>query len=71
MNVSRTSTLSGKVTTMDLNVTTEQLERFNDRYRTGEYVQNIFSDLPAPEREFILSGITPDEWTELFGSHED
>lgn len=34
--------------------------------RAGVYLQEAFPFLSAGEREFILSGITPDEWAEIF-----
>ena len=66
MQVTRTSQLSGVTHTMDLDVTKEQLDRFEIRRQTGEYVQTIFNNLSASEREFILTGITPDEWEKTF-----
>jgi hypothetical protein len=54
---------------MELDVTYEQMERFENRRQNGEYVQTIFPNLTAPEREFILSGITPTEWEQMFGKH--
>lgn len=67
MQVTRTSSLSGKTYTMDLNVTQEQLDRFEKRRENGEYVQTIFPNLTNEEREFILTGISPKEWDETFG----
>lgn len=69
MNVTRQSILTNAINTLDLPVTQEQLDRFEVRRQTGEYVQTIFPNLPAAEREFILNGITPAEWTEKFGTH--
>jgi hypothetical protein len=70
MQVTKTSQLTGVTHTMDLDVTKEQLDRFEIRRYTGEYVQNIFNNLSASEREFILSGITPDEWDIEFGKKD-
>jgi len=36
----------------------------------GQYIQEAFSKLPAEQREFILSGITPEEWDETFKDDE-
>jgi hypothetical protein len=69
MLITNISQLSGKETTMELDVTYEQMERFENRRQNGEYVQTIFPNLTAPEREFILSGITPTEWEQMFGKH--
>jgi len=68
MQVTNISQLSGKEYTMELDITQEQLERFYNRRETGEYVQTIFPNLTSGEREFILSGITPEEWAKTFGS---
>jgi hypothetical protein len=71
MYITRKSQLSGQEHTLNLDVTFEQLHRFENRKITGEYVQTIFSNLPAPEREFILTGITPEEWDATFNIEED
>lgn len=59
MIVTRTSTVSGKTHSLDLAVTQEQLDRYE---RRELLLQDAFPDLSAPEREFIKSGITPEEW---------
>lgn len=68
MQVTNISQLSGKEHTMELDITEEQMERFYNRRENGEYVQTIFPNLSAPEREFILTGITPTEWEQMFGN---
>lgn len=59
--------MSGKTHTLELDVTKEQMERFENRIANGEYVQTIFPNLPAEFREFILTGITPEEWNSTIG----
>jgi len=54
----RKSIITGIERHMSLDVTQEQF----DRYQAGELVQNAFPHLSADEREFIISGITPEEW---------
>lgn len=39
--------------------------------REGYYIQDAFPYLTEDEREFILTGITADEWDELFGDEEE
>lgn len=41
------------------------------RYKEGRLIQDAFPTLQPDEREFLQSGITPDEWKELFGQEED
>jgi len=64
MLITNKSNVSGKVRTMDLNVTEEQLNRYNSGRFT---IQDCFPNLSADEREFIKTGITPEEWEEVFG----
>jgi hypothetical protein len=62
MLIERKSTLSGNVNVMDIDVTPMQVESWEQ----GELVQNAMPNLSADEREFIMSGITPTEWDEMF-----
>jgi hypothetical protein len=63
MQVTKQSRISGKVSSMDLNITSEQLDRVNLGI---ELIQNIVPHLSSDEREFLITGIAPDEWNELF-----
>jgi len=62
MIITRTSTLSGHISSMDIDVTLEQMASWEQ----GELVQNAMPNLSADEREFIMTGITPTEWDEMF-----
>ncbi len=64
MLITNKSKVSGKVRTMELDVTEAQLTRYNSGRFT---LQDCFPNLSADEREFIKSGITADEWEETFG----
>lgn len=66
MKITKKSLLTGNTHTIELDVTQEQMDRFNNRRITGEYAQDIFPNLSTPEREFIISGITPEEWKKEF-----
>lgn len=68
MIVEKQSIVSGKVYQMDINITEEQLFNFING-RSG-LAQEAFPDLSIDEREFIISGIHPDEWNELFGNED-
>ena len=63
MKVQRKSILSGKLNEMELNVTSQQMERF---YNGRELTQNIFPNLNSEEREFLISGMLPTEWNKNF-----
>jgi len=63
MKVKRISPFSGITHTMDLDVTTKQIVA----WEKGEMIQNVFPNLTPEEREFIKTGITPDDWSTMFG----
>ena len=63
MLIKRTSPLSGKTHEMDINVTEAQLTHY---FNGDSLIQDVFPDLTANEREFIMTGITEKEWDELF-----
>jgi hypothetical protein len=62
MLIERFSPFTGERRVRDLPITQEQL----DDWLSGTLIQKAFPHLSASEREFILSGITDDEWDELF-----
>ena len=66
MKITRTSPFSGKVNTMEIDVTQEQI----DAWKNGTLIQDAMPNLTADEREFIKTGITKEEWDELFGEEE-
>jgi hypothetical protein len=69
MIVTKQSIVSGKVYQMELDVTQQQLNDFANG-RLG-LAQEAFPHLSIDEREFIISGIHPVEWGELFGELEE
>lgn len=66
MLITRTSMFTGQVHQREIAVTEEQLSRWND----GELIQNVVPHLSADDREFIMTGVTPEEWEETFGREE-
>lgn len=67
MLVERKSVVSGKVNTMSLPITVEQLDNY---YLKGMLIQDAFPNLLPSQREFIKTGITEREWNNLFGGEE-
>jgi len=67
MNITRVSTLTGEENTLRLPVSQIQMER----WEMGELAQDVFPHLSASQREFIISGITEEEWDHAFGETED
>ena len=62
MLVRKTSILSGVERVREMDVTREQLQR----WASGEKIQNVFPDLSADDREFIMTGVTGEEWEEFW-----
>lgn len=71
MLISRTSPLTGKVNTMDLNITPEQLERFNKRHEQRVLAQDALPHLSPAEREFLMTGYTQEDWDKMFPPEDD
>jgi len=67
MIIMRISMLSGEVNEMDLDITPAQLESYE---LFGVLLQDAFPNLSPAEREFIKTGITPEEWDDAFGEEE-
>lgn len=67
MEITKTSNLTGVTRTMDLNVTQEQL----DQYESGMLAQDVFPHLTPSEREFIMTGITDEEWKQFMTIIDD
>ena len=62
MLIFRPSTISGTLHGMDINITPEQINKID----SGALIQNVVPNLTRDEREFIISGITREEWDGLF-----
>tara|TARA_B100001939_G_C16696232_1_gene510871 strand:+ start:447 stop:668 length:222 start_codon:yes stop_codon:yes gene_type:complete len=62
MQITKTSILTGKTSTMSLPITQEQLDLYNN---TRMKIQEVFPNLDNSQREFIKTGITQEEWDNL------
>lgn len=60
MKITRTSGLTGAINTRDLDITPKQYTQ----YLSGTLAQLAFPHLSADDREFLITGITPEEWRE-------
>lgn len=63
MLITRKSRLSGIERTIELPITEDQLQK----WQQGLVIQAAMPNLNSAEREFVMTGITDDEWTEMFG----
>lgn len=62
MKIKRTSQVTGITRTRDIDVTKEQLVR----WEAGALIQDVMGHLSAADRKFIITGITDDEWQTLY-----
>jgi hypothetical protein len=62
MLITRKSLFTGKTHTLEINVTPEQLRTWEN----GMVIQRAMPHLTPDEREFIMTGITAEEWKNLF-----
>lgn len=62
MLITRNSPFTGTTITINIDVTQAQL----DAWKSGTLIQDAMPNLSADEREFIMTGITAEEWEELF-----
>lgn len=67
MLIKRKSFATGVVREIDIDVSAEQMADFEG----GSLVENAFPQLSADDREFILTGITADEWKDLFNGDDE
>ena len=63
MLIERESPLSGNKIRMAIPVTLAQIAA----WKGGELIQRAMPNLTPDEREFLMTGITADEWENTFG----
>lgn len=80
MKITRISQFTGVEHTREMpGVTQERLDQCwsqNPHGREGvppgtRHIQDVFPELGADDREFLMTGVTPEEWADAFGSDED
>ncbi len=67
MKFTRTSMMTGNTHEMDLDITEDQLNDWNQ----GQLIQDVMPELSPEAREFLITGITSDEWDSLMGDDYD
>ena len=67
MLVIHKSVLTGQSNVRDLDITEDQLLR----WLNGALIQRAFPQLSADDREFIITGILPEEWDLHFTEEEE
>ena len=64
MNVTKTSILTGKTTTLFIEGLTQDML---DSWNNGALIQEALRGIPQELREFVMTGVTPEEWDERIG----
>jgi hypothetical protein len=67
MEIIKRSQFTGKISARDINVTDEQLANWTN----GMLIQDAMPNISAEDREFLITGATPEEWEELYGKEEE
>ena len=65
--IERVSTLSGITHVRAIDMGEQAFTKAHEAWANGTLVQNAFPTLDADDREFIVSGITEDEWSAIYG----
>ena len=66
MLITKKSMFSGEWNTIDIPVSQWQI----DAWESGTLIQDAMPNLSADQREFLKTGVTPDEWINTFGSEK-
>lgn len=67
MLITRQSVWSGQVRTLDIPVTYDQLYE----WQRGTLIQNAMPNLTPDQREFLITGITAEEWEEMWNREDE
>lgn len=67
LTIERKSPRTGKINSMTLNITEEQIKR----WREGEFIQDVMPNLTPDEREFLMTGYTKEDWKAIFGEENE
>jgi hypothetical protein len=62
MLITRKSQITGKTHQQEIPVTSVQIAR----WESGELIQDVMPELTPEQREFLISGITEEEWQRAF-----
>ena len=61
---------SGSTKQSKFDCTIQQIADAQSEYNSGKLVQDAFWFLSADDREFLMTGLTPEEWDAMFPDEE-
>ena len=67
-NVTMVSMFTEEVNSMQLPVSQDKIDLW---LTGGGLIQDIMPDLSPDQREFLMTGMTPLEWTNMFGDDDE
>ena len=67
---SREQVTDRKETSMHLNIEYTEFVLGLQEWMHGALIQDVFPKASSEEREFIVSGLTPEAWDKIFGEKE-
>lgn len=72
MKISKISHLTGEYNTREIDITIDQYNDWQNvlENKSRRPIQDVLPNLSADDREFMISGITPEEWDNAFGSDD-
>jgi hypothetical protein len=71
VKITRKSGLTKVIHVREIPLTEEAFEEGMRLYSKGALIQDAFPTLSAADREFVLTGITTEEWDHAFGPAEE
>jgi hypothetical protein len=66
-SVTRRSPLTGISTTFDIPLSPSDFLDAYHNWKDGMLIQHAFPTLTPNQREFLMTGYTPEDWDKLFG----
>jgi len=67
MQITRRSPLTGEKNTREIPVTFQNIKE----WQNGKSIQDAMPNLSAEDREFIMTGYTPEDWAKMFPSEPE
>jgi hypothetical protein len=67
ITLTKISILTGKENEMFLPITKDEYAEAEQARVKGMLIQEAYPTLSADQREFLISGSTPEEWEKMFG----
>ena len=72
MIITKFCEITQSTNSMNLDITQEEYNSFLSKKPTErDNIQDIFPNLTDDEREFLITGLTPEDWNNIFSDEEE